>query len=230
MSYTTVPEVRPALLDLLSKVFAGHGIDTVVEQNAVRFPAYPDRWLDGTLFLLEGFHPHIGQLDIRLALDRETVVCESVTAMGETAEAKAMDGLRVVAGSSLHVLMSAFFGAEPCHGTDVYRHTISGSERVVHLGPVQSRLGLPKTPDDQPDLSFFPEFERHLSAYPLPGGSHWVRVYLSRGTNLTPFTEVLIDNAPCDELQQAMATVYSPPPCERMDVRVFLVIQNPPSA
>jgi hypothetical protein len=98
----------------------------------------------------------------------------------------------------------------------------------VYPGPVTSVFGWPPPkPDGTPDLDFYPAFVKRLETYPLPQGTHWVRVYQMRRNGAVIANEVLLDNVSWEEMQVFMGELAWPVAEKPYDVRTFLVIKDP---
>jgi hypothetical protein len=225
MAVVRVPGSIERINAVLEQLFGAHGIEAVSEENTLRFPAFPGFWMNA-----EAFNPleRAGQVDFRLGIAPDRMLCESVAGLGTTPEKQIEDGLRAFASNSFHVLLSAFFGVPRREGgIDREEWEIGGAKRVVFLGTIGSRFGFPPGADGKPDVRFFPVFKQHIQAQPLPPGTHWVRLYQMRFRGACTANEVLLDNHPWPELQNAMAAYDWPVNEKYYDVRLFLVIRDP---
>jgi hypothetical protein len=209
---------------VLRQLFQGHGVEAGVQSGCVTFPNHPGLWANGELFRS---YERIVQLDVRLGgFDGDRVLIESIAGFGADLEAQANFALQAFANASFHVLLPAFFGRPPCHGTERETWTI-GSPRTVYPGLITSVFGLPPPKaDGSPDLDFYPAFIKRLEAYPLPQGTHWARIYQMRHAGAVLSNEVLLDNAPWEEMQAFMAEHPWPVSEKPYDVRVFFVIKD----
>jgi hypothetical protein len=223
MAVVRVPGSIERINAVLEQLFRAHGIEAVSEGNTLRFPAFPGYWMTG-----EAFNPleRAGQVDFRLGIAPDRMICESVAGPGTTPEKQIEDGLRAFASNSFHVLLCAFFGAPTDHGIERAEWVIGGAKRVVILGTIGTRFGFPLGTDGEPDIRFFPAFKQHIQAQPLPLGTHWVRLYQMRYQGACNANEVLLDNRQWPELQTALATFDWPGSEKPYDVRVFLVIRD----
>jgi hypothetical protein len=210
--------------DVLRQLFQGHGVEADVKSGRVTFPTHPGLWANGELFrCYEG----IVQLDVRLGgFDGDRVLIESIAGFGADLNAQASFAVQAFANASFHVFLPAFFGRPPCHGTERETWTIGGP-RFVYAGLITSLFGYPPPrPDGVPDLGFYSAFIKRLETYPLPQGTHWMRIYQMRHNGAVLSNEVLLDNHPWEEMQAFMAEQPWPVAEKPYDVRVFLVVKD----
>jgi hypothetical protein len=221
MAVIRVPGSTARINAVLAQLFQAHGVEAVHDENVLRFPAHPGRWMNG-----EAFNPleRAGQLDFRLEIEPGRLLVESVAGLGRTADEQIDDGLAAFASNSFHVLLSAFFDIPPDHGIVREEWEIGGRKRVVFVGTIGSRFACPTDAAGDPDIRFFDEFTRLLKAQSLPSGTHWLRLYQMRHAGSVKANEVLLDNQPWAELQDGMAAFDWPVQENYYDVRVFLVI------
>jgi hypothetical protein len=210
--------------EVLRQLFQGHGVQAVVQSGHVTFPAHPGMWANGELFR---FSEGIAQLDVRLrGFDGDRTLIESIAGFGPDLNAQANFAVQRFANASFHVLLPAFFGRSPCHGTECEVWTIGGP-RTVYAGLITTIFGYPPPQaDGTPNLGFFSAFIKRLEPYPLPPGTHWVRVYQMRHNGVALSNEVLLDNRPWEEMQGFMAEQPWPVTEKPYDVRVFLVVKD----
>ncbi len=223
MAVIRVPGSTARINTVLAQLFQAHGVEAVHDGSVLRFPAHPGLWMNG-----EAFNPleRAGQLDFRLGIEPNRLLCESVAGMGRTPDTQIDDGLAAFASHSFHVLLCAFFGVPPDHGICREEWDIDERKRVVFIGTIGSRFGFPLDGSGKPEIRFFVEFTRRLKVQPMPSGTHWVRLYQMRRGGRVLANEVLLDNQPWAELQDAMAA-FDWPLCDNTyDVRVFLVIRD----
>jgi hypothetical protein len=98
---------------------------------------------------------------------------------------------------------------------------------AVYAGLLTSVFGYPPPkPDGTPNFGFYPAFIKRLERYPLPQGTHWMRIYQMRHDGAVLSNEVLLDNAPWEEMQEFMAEQPWPIDEKSYDVRVFLVVKD----
>jgi hypothetical protein len=195
-----------------------------VQEGRVAFPAHPQLWANGELFRS---NDRIVQLDVRLGgFDGDRVLIESIAGFGPDLNAQANFAMQAFANSSFHVLLPAFFGRPPCHGTERETWTIS-HPRAVYAGLVTSVFGYPPPkPDGMPNLDFYTAFIKRLETSPLPPGTHWLRIYQMRHNGAVLSNEVLLDNTPWEEMQTFMAEHPWPVAEQPYDVRIFLVVKD----
>lgn len=224
MAVERIPGSMDGVNDVLVQLFSGHGVEAARHGDGVVFPAHPGLWANGEAFRM---YERIAQLDVRLGVEPGRMLVESVSGIGMTDGEQILNGLEAFTSTTFHVLLTAFFGLPECHGTERLEWEIGGRKRVVFLGVVGTRFGFPPGPDGQPDLRFYHHFERHLKAQPLPPGTHWVRLYQMRFRGEATANEVLLDNDPWPEMQEAMAAFEWPATEKHYDVRLFLVIMDP---
>jgi hypothetical protein len=195
-----------------------------VQSGRVTVPAHPALWANGELFRS---YERVAQLDVRLGgFDRDRVLIESVAGIGADLDAQARFAMEAFAKGSFHVLLPAFFGCPPCHGTG--RETwLIGAPRAVYASLSTSAFGIPPPkPDGTPDLDYYPAFVKRLETYPLPHGTNWMRIYQMRRNGAVLANEVLLDNAPWPEIQAFMAEQPWPVAEKPYNVRVFLVVKD----
>jgi hypothetical protein len=211
--------------DVLRQLFHGHGVEAGVQPGRVTFPAHPGLWANGELFAGSN---GLVQLDVRLGgFDGDRVLIESICGFGPDVNAQASFVVQAFANASFHVFLPAFFGRPPCHGTERETWTVGGGPRAVYAGLITTIFGYPPPKaDGMPDLGFYPAFIERLKTYPLPPGTHWVRIYQMRFKGQVLSNEVLLDNAPWAEMQGLMAEQPWPVAEKPYDVRVFLVIKD----
>jgi hypothetical protein len=190
------------------------------------FPEHAGLWVEGELF---AYSKDIVQLDVRLGgFDGDRVLIESIAGFGDTLHVQSDDALGAFANASFHVLLAAFFGCEPCHGTERESWTI-GTERLVYRGLITTVFGYPRPlPNGSPDLDFYPAFLSCVKSQPLPPGTHWIRLYQARSSSEVFSNEVLLDNESWSELESAMAAYPWPAVSKAYDVRTFLVLRDLP--
>ena len=210
--------------DVLRQLFQGHGVEASVQTGRVTFPTHPGLWANGELFRS---YERIVQLDVRLVgFDGERVLIESIAGIGADLNAQASFAVQAFANASFHVFLPAFFGRPPCHGTEQETWTI-GCPRAVYAGLITSAFGYPPPkPDGTPDLDFYPAFIERLETYPLPQGTHWMRIYQMRHNGRVLSNEVLLDNVRWEEMEVFMAEQRWPLAEKPYDVRVFLVVKD----
>src|SRR3569623_384222 len=115
---------------ILAQFFEGHGVRAVPDAGQIRFPDYPALWVNGELFRSSD---RIAQLDVRLGgFDGDRVLIESIAGVGADPAAQARAAIEAFANASFHVLLPAFFGRPPCHGTERETWTIGGRPRPVY--------------------------------------------------------------------------------------------------
>lgn len=210
--------------DILRQLFQGRGVDVSVQSGRATFPAHPGLWANGELFRSS---ERLLQLDVRLGgFDGDRILIESIIGIGADLNAQASFAVQAFANASFHVFLPAFFGLPPCHGTEREVWTIT-YPRAVYAGLITSVFGYPPPkPDGTLDLDFYPAFIKRLETYPLPQGTHWMRIYQMRHNGAVLSNEVLLDNAPWEEMQNFMAEQSWPVTEKPYDVRVFLVVKN----
>ena len=210
--------------DVLRQLFQGHDVEACVESGHVTFPNHPGLWANGELFRS---YERIVQLDVRLGgFDGDRVLIESIAGFGPDLDAQASFAVQAFANGSFHVLLPAFFGRPPCHGTEREIWKI-GSPRAVYAGLITSVFGYPPAKaDGTPNLDFYPAFIKRLETCSLSQGTHWVRIYQMRHEGAVPSNEVLLDNVPWEEMQAFMGEHSWPLTDRHYDVRVFLVIKD----
>jgi hypothetical protein len=211
--------------DVLRQLFQGHGVEARVGSGRVTFPAHPGLWANGELF---GCSERIVQLDVCLGgFDGDRVLIESIAGFGADLNAQASFAVQAFANASFHLFLPAFFGRPPCHGTERQTWTIGGGPRAVYAGLITTVFGYPPPKaDGAPDIDFYPAFIKRLESYPLPTGTHWVRVYQMRHTGAVLSNEVLLDNNPWEEMRAFMTEQPWPVAEKPYDVRVLLVIKD----
>ncbi len=136
--------------------------------------------------------------------------------------------MNVFANASFHVLLPAFFGTPPCHGTERETWSIGGRPRDVYSGLITTLLNYPPPKvDGMPNLDFFPQFITRLKTTSLPPGTHWIRIAQERIAGEIGLNEVLLDNELWPEMMDFMAGLDWPFADTSYDVRVFLVVREP---
>jgi hypothetical protein len=210
--------------EYVRQLFEGHGVQAVAHSGRVTFPAHPGLWANGDLY---SHSEGIAQLDVRLGgFDGDRTIIESIAGFGPDLNAQANFAAQALANASFHVLLPAFFGMPPCHGTERDVWTIS-HPRAVYAGLITTIFGYPPPrADGTPDLGFYLAFIKRLESCSLPPGTHWVRVYQMRHNGIVLSNEVLLDNRPWEEMQAFMAEQLWPVSEKPYDVRVFLVIKD----
>src|SRR6476619_725909 len=117
--------------DVLRQLLQGHGVEVEVRDGRVTFPGHPGLWANGEMFA--GSTPPLVQLDVRLGgFDGDRVLIESICGFGPDLNAQASFAVQSFANASFHVLLPAFFGRPPCHGTEREDWTIGGRPRAVY--------------------------------------------------------------------------------------------------
>lgn len=132
MSRIQPPGPRDQVALTLQRLFESHGIRTTFVGDIIHFPDHPALWSDGDLY---SRHEHITQLDVRLGgFDGDRVLIESVVGICRDRNAQFDMAIKVFANASFHVLLPAFFGTPPCHGTERESWVIGGRSRDVYSG------------------------------------------------------------------------------------------------
>lgn len=217
-----VPGSAAIIADALAAMFGEHGVESVRDGDDLVFPTHNGMRINGEAYRQ---YPAALQLDMRLTLGDGRLLCESVGGIHTDDTAAIHDGLPAFQRATLPVLLEAFFDRPRL--VDRLRWTIGGTKRIVFVGQITTRFGFPRTAEDKPDIGFFFHFKKLLEAWPLPAGTHWIRVYHARMKEKVLSNEVLLDNDVWPEMQDAMAAFDWPPTGNKTyDVRVFVVIRD----
>lgn len=220
-----VPGSTDRINQVLAALFRAHQVETVRENDIIRFPTYPKLWADGKAFATS---ERTTQLDVRLGIEDGRVLIESFAGFGGNATERIDNALVAFSQASFHVLLSAFFGAPPDDHVGREEWLIGSHSRTVCLGNITTRFGLPASADQKADIGFFGEFERVIRAQAsLSPGTHWIRLYHCEHQRECLANEVLLDNEPWVEVGNAMAAFPWPKRDGTYDVRLFLVIRDP---
>jgi uncharacterized protein DUF6348 len=102
-----------------------------------------------------------------------TMICEAFCGNADSRAERIRDALTAFAENSLHVLLTAFTGSNCEEQVDRWQLTNNGIDRQVTDGHVFCRgnAELAST------TNWFDEFQTLLANHPIPGGTHWVRLY-----------------------------------------------------
>jgi len=221
MNVGWVPGSADLVCDALGEMLRRHGVESVRDGDKLRFPAHAALWANGAAYRE---CERTLQIDIRLGIEPNRVLVESVAGFGTEDGPAITDGIASLERATLLVLLAAFFGRPQV--AQRHRWEIGGQKRLVALGPVTTRFGLPRDAEGKPDLRFFDHFKARLQAQSLPPGTHWVRLYQMQHGGKITCNEVLLDNDPWPEMQTAVAEFDWPTSENPYDVRVFLVIRD----
>ena len=163
------------------------------------------------------------QLDIYLKLDDERILVESFGGIGDSREEATNDALRTFSRGTLPVLLAGLYGDTSVR---VNRLTweVAGQERRVTIGNLTARGQLPG--DGQPPREWIAALKEEIAKADLPGGTHWLRVYVAQLNNELTAAEVLLDNQPWQRAQRSLADLDWPRSRNFYSLRVFLLIQD----
>jgi hypothetical protein len=217
-----LPGSATTVADALATMFAEHGIESVRDGERLRFPAHDGLWANGAAVRE---YPRALQIDVRLGIEPDRTLIESVAGIGTEDEPSIRDGLAAFHRGTIAVLLAAFFGKPDLVVRQ--RWTVGERKRLVFIGQVTTRFGMPKDTNGKADIRFFDHFKANLLAQPLPLGVHWIRHHQMRMDGKVMSNEVLLDNNLWPEMQDMMAAFDWPPSEDKTyDARVFLVMRD----
>ena len=202
------------LVQQLDELLRGHGLATVIDNDAVRIPALSQSWRPRIAREL----PHSIQLDVAIELWPGRTVLESIAGLG-TGEPAYVDALESFAAGPFHPLLEAF-GVPQGDQVTRERWTIGGREREILLGPVNVRGKAPKT------TAWFPALQAFLEASDLTPGLHWIRAFHAASDGKRVALEVLRDNVRWPEAVAALDAAPWPIADGFVSVRTFLVVRG----
>jgi hypothetical protein len=222
MSTVWLPGSEAIVADTLGEMFREQGIESVRDEEDLLFPAHEGLRANGAALRR---HSRSLQLDVRLGIEPDRTLVESVSGIGTEDEPAIRDGLNSFRRATFPVLLAAFFGKANLAVRQ--RWQVGEQKRIVFVGEITSRFGFPKDADGKADIRFFDHFKANLLAQPLPPGVHWIRLYQARMDGKALANEVLLDNKEWPEMQDTMAAFDWPPSDDKTyDVRVFLVMRD----
>jgi hypothetical protein len=219
----------PQLYDALAQMFRGHGLEAAVQGDWLSFP--PHRHFVQAQIVREIVQGEmiIFQLDVRLLIDGQRPLIESVAGWDKDANAAVTNALNLFAAGSFYVLLAAFFGKVVPDQVDQAEKVIGGRKRWATAGNIVPLGNMPQDGQGHPDMRWFSDFAARLKAQPLPPGTHWVRFYYAQVQNQQLECEVLLDNEPWPAMLAQAGQISWPRSPDYYMVRWFVVIQDPPN-
>lgn len=229
------PEVDQRVADLvelqvqLRELLARHGVAAVEQEGYWSGLAGTGLRLNGEIVGEKTVKPDLisVQLDIRLEFEDGRMLIESFGGWAPTRQ-KAVDvALDNFKQNTFHVLLSAFGLTQNDEHAVQESWVVGGRPRKVTYGNV-----LIKSTEKQSRnaVGWFTSFEERLKAYPLPSGTHWVRVYYGQQASEVLGFEVMLDNKPWPEMQAEAAKFAWPTAEAFLSVRLFMVVQDEPES
>ena len=219
----TIEGTDEYIANVLCSLFEGHGVKAELQDNRVIFPDFPDYWVNGDCYIVEG----TVQMDVRMGgFDGDRVIVESNCGFGDSIEEQVNFAMQSTANASFHVFLPAFIEVPACHGTEKEIWKIV-EDRDVFAGLITTVFGYPPAGEDGiPDMSFYEKFIEKMETFPLAKGTHWIRIQHMRMKDEALCNDVLLDNEPWPEMQEFIASHDWPHSEEPYDVRVFLIIKD----
>jgi hypothetical protein len=162
------------------------------------------------------------RLDIEVALNDQQTIIESFGDWGATPSDALASACHNFTTSSLHVFLSAIWDKHD--DEQVWRETweIEGKRWNVYLGNiVRKAAGGLDVPVPQ---QLVPIIEQMIRSLCLASQSHWVRVYFANMAADNQNVEVLLDNEPWEQAQDAVRNVKWPVMDSFYSSRMFLMI------
>jgi len=160
------------------------------------------------------------QLDVRVAVDSDTIIIESFAGIGDDTAAAINDAIGNFALSSLHPLLAAFYEKINDHSTieswQIGKKTwkvILGDCTIKNMGEGQIKVS-------EDTLS---TIERLLNDANLSGNIHWARLYYGHISAENIICEFLLDNNPWELAQDQLSKLDWPNQDEFYSVRLFMI-------
>lgn len=153
----------------LAKLFEGHGLSCVVENDWVvpnaELPALRALWYPGQ---------SNGRLDVQALVSDGVVIEECFAGVGQ-AETGLNDALANFTVNSFHVLLAALWGRNDPSQVTTEEWEVSGQRYTAYVGNFGTRSSEGVTPHIPSNL--FAAIEETIKCEPLNEGVHWFRVF-----------------------------------------------------
>lgn len=216
-------DVQALLLDVVEGLFDAHGLSTVRHNGWV----VPGGQLPAVRATLYPPAPQstVAQVDFEVLVNPETLIVESFGGAGATQREMAGSAINAFCSNTFHVLLDAFWPDTGCdhQHAEQERWSIQGQDWRVTIGTFMVKtFGDTHTVEVPP--AAFERLQEQVCHRSLSQGPHWVRLYFFRMEGQDPTVEVLLDNEPFPEAEEALAKV-SWPETGAYSVRTFLVLQ-----
>jgi len=163
------------------------------------------------------------QLDIEVLLGEDTM-CESFVGLGDTEFEAIGDALYHFEAGVLPVLRVALWERKPDYRVESVKWTANETEWKVTIGPDVIRAVTPtavRIPDGINET-----LKTYMGAKKLTGDMHWLRLFYGQTYQAPPVGEVLFDNSPWPEAQDAIRKFSWPESLDYYSLRRFLILQS----
>ena len=167
------------------------------------------------------------QVDLEIVAPGIPSLLESSAGLGPDWNGAVLEALRQLCDGSFHVIFSALSG-HSCTHCETETWEIGGTRRQVIIGPSMTRASAPDRDALQP--GWFQWIERSIQKMDLRPGFHWIRLYHCESTITKTLTEALLNNGPCQFLEEALASYQWPAAKEFYSVRLFMIVRDLPTA
>jgi hypothetical protein len=170
-------------------------------------------------------HTYFVQLDVVIRTYDGYVVAEACGGFGDSYGEAVFDAFHAMLAGSFHVLFNALTG-ESCRHCEVEDWEFENGPRRVHQSGFLERVS---SPDGQEGSIFAPfrgPIIDRLKELSLSDDMHWIRVFQALSVSGPLVSEVLLDNEPCDELQDWLASQSWPNVAQYCSTRLFLIIEK----
>jgi hypothetical protein len=226
ISAMSTPTQPIDLLDLLQKLFAGHGVEATIDDDWVRL----DRPFTRCMARVVNETPHAAalviQLDVLIYIGFGQLVFESFAGIGATRDEAVANAIEAFATGSLHVILATVFRPDVTDNQVVREEwPIGGRPWRVTIGGVACK-GIGAQPPDTFGLSWVDQFRQRLEREQLPNGTHWIRIYHAQDGTRTEECEVLLDNSTWTTMQVDARQFDWPKSDGFSSVRLFLMLRR----
>lgn len=164
------------------------------------------------------------QLDVELLFE-EDVLCESFVGLGSTESEAIGDALHNFAIGVLPVLRATLWERMPDYRVSSEQWTLNGEPWKVTMGGFIIRAVNPKAVRIPGDIN--ETIKNHIAAKAMTGEIHWLRLFYGQMHQAEPVVEVLLDNSPWVEVQDALRSLSWPRSLDYYSLRRFLILQCP---
>ncbi|HEU4931801.1 MAG TPA: DUF6348 family protein [Pyrinomonadaceae bacterium] len=204
-------------VDYLSKLFEGHGLTCVAENDWVvpngELPAVRALWYPGE---------SSGLLDVH-ALIRSGVVIEECFAGVGQGEGAIHDALMNFTLNSFHVLLAVLWGKTDPEQVTTELWVVNEKSYTAYIGNFGTRTSAGVVAHVPPSL--FASIEENIKAEKLTEDIHWFRLFFCNFANEFTF-EALKDNEPWERGTSCLESVAWRPDDGYYSVRLFVVLRG----
>lgn len=216
-----MPDVTPTLHSIL----ADHGVETIPKSDGWvtsngNYPACRATVGDPE-FHSQGCKV---RMDVEIALSHDRVIVESFADFGKDPNDAFDNSLQNFCTGTLHVLLSALWGAVNDPQVYVEQYRIRGKSWNLHLGNIVRKAA--GGADIPPPEDLIPIFDRVIPNLKLDAEVHWGRLFYANMPNGENIIEALIDNALSAELKREFSAANWARPNHFYSHRMFWILTS----